>query len=213
MVRAVLRVSLSALRHRELPGHHARAAPGARAVARAGRGSAGAAPPRATSIRRSSACRSRSSGMTGNRFVVDLQRPAAAARAHRRARGIRRRRALPRVAAALGAASHHRRAHAAGVRPCRPVERPLAGRLHLPRRPIPAGATTSASRSTPTRRRRGAWRASRRTGTPRARWPYRPERPSASFPLTLDLRRAPDYEGALPFVVPHGRQQGQQQQQ
>jgi uncharacterized protein (DUF2126 family) len=40
----------------------------------------------------------------------------------------------------------------------------------------------------------------------------RPERPSASFPLTLDLRRAPDYEGASvhPATAIH---QGQQQQQ
>jgi uncharacterized protein (DUF2126 family) len=43
---------------------------------------------------------------------------------------------------------------------------------------------------------------------------YRPERPSASFPLTLDLRRAPDYEGAAALVVPHALgQQAQQQQQ
>jgi hypothetical protein len=42
--------------------------------------------------------------------------------------------------------------------------------------------------------------------------PLRAERPSLSFPLTLDLRRAPDYEGAgvLPATVVH---QGQQQQQ
>jgi uncharacterized protein (DUF2126 family)/transglutaminase-like putative cysteine protease len=43
---------------------------------------------------------------------------------------------------------------------------------------------------------------------------YRPERVSASFPLTLDLRRAPDREGALALVVPHTHtQQAQQQQQ
>lgn len=38
---------------------------------------------------------------------------------------------------------------------------------------------------------------------------YRPERPSADFPLTLDLRRAPDLEGAFPHAAPHP---GQQQQ-
>jgi uncharacterized protein (DUF2126 family) len=43
---------------------------------------------------------------------------------------------------------------------------------------------------------------------------FRPERGSASFPLTLDLRRAPDYEGAAPFVVPAApAQQAQAQQQ
>ena len=38
---------------------------------------------------------------------------------------------------------------------------------------------------------------------------YRPERPSPEFPLTLDLRRVPDIEGAFPHSVPHS---GQQQQ-
>jgi uncharacterized protein (DUF2126 family) len=42
---------------------------------------------------------------------------------------------------------------------------------------------------------------------------YRPERPSPGFPLTLDLRRAPDHEGAPAFVVPHVRVQHAQQQQ
>ena len=42
---------------------------------------------------------------------------------------------------------------------------------------------------------------------------FRPERRSASFPLTLDLRRAPEYEGAAPFVVPHVAQPQTQQQQ
>jgi len=38
---------------------------------------------------------------------------------------------------------------------------------------------------------------------------YSAERPSAEFPLTLDLRRAPDREGVLPTGVPHA---GEQQQ-
>jgi uncharacterized protein (DUF2126 family)/transglutaminase-like putative cysteine protease len=43
---------------------------------------------------------------------------------------------------------------------------------------------------------------------------HRPERPSASFPHTLDLRRAPDYEGTRQFVVPQPLpEQAQQQQQ
>jgi len=36
---------------------------------------------------------------------------------------------------------------------------------------------------------------------------YSPERVSADFPLTLDLRRAPDHEGAFPHAVPHPGQQ------
>jgi uncharacterized protein (DUF2126 family) len=40
-----------------------------------------------------------------------------------------------------------------------------------------------------------------------------PERHNPSFPLTLDLRRAPDREGALTFVVPQVRAQQEQQQQ
>jgi uncharacterized protein (DUF2126 family) len=42
---------------------------------------------------------------------------------------------------------------------------------------------------------------------------YRPERASANFPLTLDLRRAPDREGAMWLVVPHTRAAQQQEQQ
>jgi uncharacterized protein (DUF2126 family)/transglutaminase-like putative cysteine protease len=38
---------------------------------------------------------------------------------------------------------------------------------------------------------------------------YSPERPSPEFPFTLDLRRAPDREGAMPSSAPHP---GQQQQ-
>ena len=43
---------------------------------------------------------------------------------------------------------------------------------------------------------------------------YRAERASAEFPLTLDLRRAPDVEGAMSMVIPQvaSQQQGQQQQ-
>jgi uncharacterized protein (DUF2126 family) len=41
----------------------------------------------------------------------------------------------------------------------------------------------------------------------------RHERPSPDFPLTLDLRRQPDVEGAFPGVVPHAAAQQAQQQQ
>jgi uncharacterized protein (DUF2126 family) len=41
----------------------------------------------------------------------------------------------------------------------------------------------------------------------------RHERVSPEFPLTLDLRRQPDYEGAFPLNVPAQAQAQQQQQQ
>ena len=70
-----------------------------------------------------------------------LQRGENPAAPHRHARRIRRRRPLPRVAAAELPASDHPGPHAAGLRPARHVERPLDGRLHLlfrpPRRPEP----------------------------------------------------------------------------
>jgi uncharacterized protein (DUF2126 family)/transglutaminase-like putative cysteine protease len=47
----------------------------------------------------------------------DVQRPPAAVASHRHPRRIRRRRTLPRVGATVGAASHHRRAQPAGIRP------------------------------------------------------------------------------------------------
>jgi uncharacterized protein (DUF2126 family) len=40
----------------------------------------------------------------------------------------------------------------------------------------------------------------------------RDERVSPEFPLTLDLRRQPDYEGALPMAMPHATGQQAQQQ-
>ena len=63
-----------------------------------------------------------------------LQRPHAAAASDRRAGRIRGRRALPRLEPMVGAASDHRGAGAAGVRPGRHLERALDRRLHLPRR-------------------------------------------------------------------------------
>jgi uncharacterized protein (DUF2126 family) len=42
---------------------------------------------------------------------------------------------------------------------------------------------------------------------------YRPERASAGFPMTLDLRRPPDREGVFGLVVPQTRPQQEQQQQ
>jgi uncharacterized protein (DUF2126 family) len=41
----------------------------------------------------------------------------------------------------------------------------------------------------------------------------RDERVSREFPLTLDLRRQPDYQGAFQMTVPHAGAQQEQQQQ
>ena len=127
---------------------------------------------RATSTPRSSACRSRSRGLTERPPRAGLQRPAGAAAPHRAARRIRRRRALPRLAAALGAAPDHRRPFAAGVRYRRHLERPLHRRLHLPRRRTPAAAATTPSRSTPTRPSAAASAVSGSTGIRRT-WTWR----------------------------------------
>ena len=90
---------------------------------------------RATSIRRSSACRSRSTRHD--------RRAARASTCNGRAlpltptgvpRRIRRRRALPRVEPAVGAASDDRRAGAAGLRSRRHLGGARARRLHLSRR-------------------------------------------------------------------------------
>ncbi len=71
------------------------------------------------------------------------QRPGAAAAAHRSRRRIRLRRALPRLAAAVGAAPDHRRARAADLRHRRQLAAALDGRLPVPRgasrRPEPRG--------------------------------------------------------------------------
>ena len=89
-----------------------------------------------------------------------LQRPRPAADQHRHVRRKGRRRPLPRLAAGLGAASDHPAARAAGVRRHGHVDGPLGRRLPLsrraPRRPQPR----FRARSTPTRRKAGAWRAS-----------------------------------------------------
>jgi hypothetical protein len=105
--------------------------------------------PRATSIPRSSACRSRC-GLVGERTWC-LQRPARAAAPDRRARRVRRRGALQGLAAAVGAAPHHRRSRAAGVRPRRHLERRAHRRLHLPRRP----SRRAQLRDLPGQRQRG----------------------------------------------------------
>ena len=135
-----------------------------------------------------------------------LQRRAGPAAAHRRRPAtLRRRRALPGLAAAVGAAPDDRRARAARVRPRRPLERPLARRLHLPRRP----SRRPGLRPLPGQRQRGrgppgqplrAVRPHARAG--RRRGPRRGAavRTSAAdeYPRTLDLRRAPCREPTRP---------------
>ena len=126
-------------------------------------------------------------GMIDERHVVAVQRPARAAAPDGHARRGRGRRALPRLAAAVGAAPDHRRARAAGLRRHRPLERPRHRRLHLPR-----GAPGRAlARDVSAQRPRGR-------GPPRrALLPLRPHAGQAApaaiehnrqFPFTLDLR-------------------------
>ena len=90
-------------------GVDARAAPGDRAVARARARRSPAAAPRATSTRRSSALQVQVDGLTSVAARGHLQRPARAAAADGDAGDVRRRRALPRLAAALRAAPDDRR--------------------------------------------------------------------------------------------------------
>ncbi len=80
-----------------------------------------------------------------------LQRPARAAAADRQRGRIRRRRALPRLAAAVSLHPTIGVACAADLRPRRHLDEPVAGRLPAITSRIPAGATTTPSRSMPTR--------------------------------------------------------------
>ena len=144
LVRAALRVPLSALRHRELRRHRDRAAASARAVARARRGGRGR--------RHRALCRLVGRAVAGQgaraqrRPLRDrLQRLARAARADRPRRRARRRRALSRVAARGEPASDDSRRCAADVRSLRPLVRPRRRGLHVSRRASRAAATSSAS--------------------------------------------------------------------
>ena len=179
-------------------GVERRAAHGARALARAGRGERAPAAPRATSIRRSSACRCKRHRPGRRAPRAHLQRPARAAAADRQRRRVRRRRALPRLAAAVGAASDHRRARAAHVRSGRHLDEPLARRLPVPRRASGRPQLRRPSRSTPTRPRRGAWRASSAPATRPGTMNGAAEERNPDFPFTLDLRRPPAAVGAMP---------------
>ncbi len=165
VVRAVRRVPLSALRVGDLRGRDARAAPGDRALAR---------PRRGDGRRSHGALRGfvgRTAAGEGERHDRraarrHLQRPAGAARAHRRARRVRCRGALQGLVAARRpctrrsgsrprSCSTSSTAGAAG----RSAAAPTTSRIR-------AVAITTLSRSTRTRPRRGASRASGVTATP-----------------------------------------------
>ena len=109
-------------------------------------------------------------GLIGERYVVDLQRPPRAAAFHRHARRMGRGRALSRLAAAVVPASDDSGAYAAGLRLCRYLDGTLGRRLHLSRRASGRPQLRRRSRSTPTKPRRGARRASSRSAIRRARW-------------------------------------------
>ena len=169
----------------------ARAAPGARALARArrGAGAVGGTVRYVDSSRRAAAGEG-ATGIDRPRHVVTCNGRARAAAPDRHARRVRRRRALSRPG------SRRRCLHptipvarAADLRPDRhagPAARSAAAPITSR---IRAGATTRPSRSTPTRPRAAGWRGSRRSATRRVRVEPPPEEPNPEFPLTLDLRR------------------------
>ena len=142
----------------------------------------------ASSIPRSNGCRSRSKGLT-RPSRHHLQRPPRAADVDRPVGRIRRRRALQGLEAGVRAASDHRR--------CRrrsPSTSSIAGTAARSAAAsimsrIRAAATTRPSRSIPTRRRRGAGRASRITAIRPADSHVPAEERSLEYPTTLDLRR------------------------
>ena len=125
--------------------------------------------PRATSTRRSSGCRCRSTGSPPTRHVVTCNGVPVPLHPTGRAGAYVAGRALPGLEAAVGAAPDDRGPRPARVRPRRPLERPLARRLHLPRDATRAGGPTTGSRSTPTRPRPAGPAGSPPTATRRAR--------------------------------------------
>ena len=190
MVRAVLRVPLPALRLGRLRRHRARAAPGDRALARAGR--AGRAD-RHVALRRFVDRAPASEGDAVERGAPRDHRERALHPDdfHGALGRVRRGRALSRVGAALGAASHHRHPRAARVRPRGPVEPALARRLHLSRR----ASGRAQLFDLPGERARSGSEASRALpgdGAHGRNHGVRKEARNPRFPVTLDMRKAPE---------------------
>ena len=103
-----------------------------------------------------------------------LQRPQTAAASDGRRGRICRRRALSGLAAAELSAPDDPGRRAAGVRRARPVDEPLAGRLHVPRRPPGRAESRARFRSTRSRPRAAARPGSSGWATTAARWRRRP---------------------------------------
>ena len=176
----------------------ARAAPGARALARAGRGGGGGGTVALRRFVASSACRAGSPAGSTDRHVVACNGRAVPLHPTGTERRVRRRRALQGLAARRRPAPDDPGARAAGLRPRRHLERPLARRLHLPRRRIPAGATTTPSRSTPTRPR----------PAPRAVLPLRPHAGPDDGAAGGASKRAAAHAGPAPRGLTSGAGRG-----
>jgi uncharacterized protein (DUF2126 family) len=182
------RVPLPEVRRFRRQGHRVRAAPRARALARDGRGGRVGGTVRYvdSSVERVQVKVSRA--WRRRPLRAHLQRRAGAAAADRHQWRVRRRRALPRLAAAVLPASDHRRPRAAGLRPRRYLDAALAGRLPVPRAhpggrsfdTFPVNAFEAESR-----------RLARffRFGHTPGKMLVKPAEVSAEHPFTLDLRR------------------------
>ena len=127
------------------------------------------AAPSATSTARSSGCRSRSTGLEGERLRRDLQRPRPAAAADRHARRVGGGRALPRLAAAGLPAPDHRRPFAAARSTWSTAGTAARWAAAPTTSCIRPAATTRSSRSTSSRPRAAASPGSSRTATRRGR--------------------------------------------
>ena len=166
MVRAAFRVPLSQVRRlRRASASRSscarRSSPGMSWARRAP-----PAAPCATWTPRSSACRSRRTGLAPDRYALTCNGRRVPLRPTGTRGRVRRRRALPRLAAAIGAAPDDRRALAADLRSVRYLDGALAGRLPVPRHASGRPQLHDASRSIPSSPRAGGWRASSAWGTP-----------------------------------------------
>ena len=206
LVRAVLRIPLSALRHAVVRRHADRTAPGAGTLARARR--------RSFRRRHGALCRFFGRALAGSchpderRSVRDhLQWTHAADGCHWRARRACRGGALQSLGTTFRVAPVHWRADAAEIRCRRHLERSGDRRLHLSR--LPPGRAQLRKRAGERQRGRGTARiALHGPGHTPGQMSVRRENPAREYPLTLDLRRQPDTDVAFEPVS-----QAQQQQQ